>query len=198
MKLKAQYQWTDYLEAQLLHMKPTGYRKVALYFVWVALGCSVVAAIFLAITEDFSLDYIWPFLLIMVLLPLYRFVLLPNRVKKLYFQQKTLQVPVEVEITETALNTTSEFGYATHPWKDFTKWKENKELFLLYQSDLLFNMLPKRIFSDPQQMDTLRSYLEQNVPKEKQRFSAGCVVYLILMIAIGTIIYIGFRNFVSP
>jgi hypothetical protein len=198
MKTKVQYEWTDYLNAQLLHIRPSGFRRIGLYLILAALACTVVSSIYLAFTRDFSFDYFWPVLLIILLWPLYRFVLLPNRIKKLYSQQKTLQVPVEVEIKEDTLNTTSEFGQNTHPWKDFVKWKEDKELFLLYQSDVAFNMLPKRMFSDPTQIDAVRSYLQKNVPKEKQRFPFGCIVYFLLFIFIGIIMYISFRNSVSP
>jgi hypothetical protein len=42
---------------------------------------------------------------------------------------------------------------------------------LLYQSDALVTMIPKRLFADPQQIETVQAFLEKNaVPKVKSRF----------------------------
>jgi hypothetical protein len=45
------------------------------------------------------------------------------------------------------------------PWADYRKWTENGELFLLYQSDRLFQMMPKRAFASAEDMRELRDFL---------------------------------------
>lgn len=100
--------------------------------------------------SDIQLSEIVPILIILAIFPLYRYVILPNRIKKIYAQQKELHSPFEIEFTDTAMIFSNEFGNATRPWNHFTKWKENNELILLYHSDVIYNTLPKRIFTDPQ------------------------------------------------
>ena len=201
MKIKGQLEWTDYLNSQLLHMQPSSFVRVVLYGGFSLLALASITILYMSFVGQLAVDisYILPVFILIVVFPLYRYVLLPNRVKKIFTQQKTLSLPIEYEFTEIGLNTSNEVGNSTLPWTYFIKWKENKELIMLYHSDVLFNMIPKRFFADPQQIETVKSFLEKNkVPKAKSRFMVGCVIYLVLVIVIALIVYINVRNTVYP
>ena len=201
MKINGQFQWTDYLNAQLLHLQPNGFGRVVLYGAFSIMILTFIALLSLYFFGqlDVNISLLLPVFILILLFPLYRYVFLPNRVKKIFMQQKELSSPIEFEFTETGLHTSNEFGNSTRPWSYFIKWKENKELIMLYHSDVLFNMIPKRFFTDPQQIETVKSYLENNkVPKPKSRLLVGCVIYLVLVIVIGLIVYVNLRNAVSP
>ena len=49
------------------------------------------------------------------------------------------------------------------PWSDLTKWREGEGLFLLYGSDLIFYVLPKRAFQDAAAVDAFRDLLSAKI-----------------------------------
>jgi hypothetical protein len=131
---------------------------------------------------------------------LYRYVFLPWRVKKMFFQQKELSLPFEMEITETGLVASNEIGNSNRPWANFRKWKEDQNLLLLYHSDLLFSMIPKRVFTSPEQVETIKALLaKSNVPVAKSRFMISCVLYtIILIVAAVSMVYMAIMREVGP
>ena len=201
MKLKGQLQWTDYLNSQLLHMQPDPVRRILYYGVYAVLVLALVSGLyFFAMGQpDIQLSYILPFFIFVAIYPLYRYVLLPNQVKKIFTQQTELNSPFELEFTDTGLTVSNEFGNSIRPWKNFIKWKENSELIMLYHSDVMYSIIPKRFFSDSQQIETFKSYLKKDkVPVAKSRSMASCVIYIVLVLVVGWIMYINFRNTVAP
>ena len=201
MKIKGQLQWTDYLNAQLLHMQPNGFIRVVRLVIYAFMALTFIILLFMALFGrlDFDVVYIFPVLLLLVIFPLYRYVFLPNRIKKLFTQQKELSLPFEIEFTETGMSSSNEVGNSNRPWINFIKWKENKDLFMLYHSDVMFNMIPKRCFTDPQQIETVRSFLEKNnVPKAKSRLLTGCVIYIVLFVIIVVIAYVNAMRTIYP
>jgi hypothetical protein len=197
MKFKGQLQWTDYLNSQLLHMQSGGLMRIVLYGAITIMGLGVVGALYLLATGQLDAQMIGIFLplfLMALFFPLYRYVILPGRIKKIFFQQKELSSPFEMEFTDTSMAVSNEFGSSNRPWGHFTKWKENKEVLMLYHSDVLYTIIPKRVFADAQQVETVKAFLEKNnVPVAKSRFAASCILYIVLFIAIAVVIYINFR-----
>ena len=201
MKIKGQFQWTDYLAAQLLHLQPSRFVRVALYgaFSLMTLSFITIFCLFIIGQLDGNISFILPAFILTIIFPIYRYVLLPNRIKKIFTQQKELSLPVEFEFTETGVHTSNELGNSTRPWTHFIKWKENKEVIMLYHSDVLFNMIPKRFFTDSQQIETFKSFLENNkVPTAKSRSVIGCVLYFVLLMVITLIMYMNVGNIVYP
>jgi len=201
MKIKGQLQWTDYLNAQLLHMQPSGFIRVVRLVIYAFMALTFIILLFMALFGqlDFNAAYIFPVLLLVVIFPLYRYVFLPNRVKKIFTQQKEFSLPFEIEFTETGMRSSNEVGNSNRPWTNFVKWKENKELFMLYHSDVLFTMIPKRFFTDPQQIEMVRSFLEKNnVPKAKSRLLASCAIYILLFVIIVSIAFISAMRTIYP
>ena len=201
MKIKGQFQWTDYLNAQLLHMQPNGFIRVVRLGAYSFMVLTFIIILFMSLLGQLDLDiaYIFTVFMLVIIFPLYRYIFLPNRIKKLFAQQKELNLPIEFEFTDTGMNTTNELGNSTRPWAHFVKWKENKDLLMLYHSDVLFSMIPKRFFADPQQVETVKSFLEKNeVPKAKSRFLIGCVIYIVLLLIIVVIVYINAMKSIYP
>jgi hypothetical protein len=70
---------------------------------------------------------------------------------------------------------------------------------MLYHSDVMYSIIPKRIFADSQQIEMVKSYLKKDkVPVAKIRSIASCVIYIVLILVVGWIMYINFRNTVAP
>jgi hypothetical protein len=196
MKIKAQIEWKDYLEAQLLHMQPTGFARWIGYALLVLSGLVFLISLLLLIMRQLALEFFLLIVFIASAAAVYRYALLPWRVKKIFQQQKELSMPYEIEITDAGLNITNELGNSLRPWKNFSKWKESKELFLLYHSDVMFTILPKRCFTEPAQIEAVKGNLKSsNVPAAtNRRLMISCLIYLVLMILFGWILYMGFRS----
>lgn len=89
------------------------------------------------------------------------FGLLPRRVRRVFAQQKSLHGPAEVEWDDEEIKLSGATGLSRFAWHDFVKWHESSSTILLYQSDAMFNLLPKRAFS-PEQIDTIRAAVKAN------------------------------------
>jgi hypothetical protein len=201
MKINGQLKWTDYLNSQLLHLRPTTFMRVVYYSMYAVVLLAFGGIIYQFVTGqlEFSFSYLLPFLFIIAIVPLYRYVFLPMQTRKIFAQQKALNSPFEIEFDETEMTVSNEFGNHRMPWGNFAKWKEDSELLMLYHSDVMYNIIPKRFFSDPQQIEIIRSFLEKNkVSKSKNRSALGCIIYIILCIVIGVVLYINFKQAVAP
>ena len=165
MKIKGQFQWTDYLAAQLLHAQPSGSQRIIQYVAYAFLALVFVSMLYLFFRFGAKIENILPILLFIlaVIFPFfYRKVFMPNQVKKSFSQQKGMSLPFEFDFTETGMHTSNELGNNTLPWEYFTKWKENEDIIILYQSDSIIHMLPKRLFANPQELEMVKSFLEKN------------------------------------
>ncbi|MGC1376765.1 MAG: YcxB family protein [Anaerolineales bacterium] len=193
MNFKGQLEWTDYLDSQLLHMRSGKSRQIALYCI---LAAPVCALLYLIATGQIETGlYFLPALGLPIVFLLYRYVFLPRQIKKLFTQQKELSLPFELEITETGLLTSNELGNSTRPWGNFAKWKENEKLLLLYHSDIMFSIIPKRIFSEPQQVETVKAFLQKNkVSAAKSRHMAAYIIYIVLLLAVIWTVYSNLRG----
>jgi hypothetical protein len=99
-----------------------------------------------------------------------------------------------MEISDQGFSISNSYGQSLIPWKDFVKWKEGQELFLLYRSDVMFTMIPKRLISTENDLQTLREQLARNnVPDarkaDKRLRITSFVIYFLLVIAIAAIVY---------
>ncbi len=162
MLLEGRLTWTDLLGANLLHIRPRRLARLfwtAVLSVWALL---YFATFLLAIQGLYS--PVIPVLgtIAIATFLLYRYLLLPRRIRRIYQQQVDLQAPFSVQITPEALLFESEVGKSRRPWSDFVKWKENDDLLLLYYSDVLFTVLPKRIFTDEAQITQVRTALHKH------------------------------------
>jgi len=85
--------------------------------------------------------------------------ILPRRARKLFAQQKNLQRPLRFGWDEQGLAWVNESGSGKTAWSDYLKWRENDRVFLLYLSDAMFQMLPKRAFADSERLHSFMDSL---------------------------------------
>lgn len=91
------------------------------------------------------------------LLGLY-FVFLPLKCARIYRQQRSLRAPFQFSWDESGISMRNELGEGRLAWGDFVKFEQNAKVILLYQSDVLFNVIPKSAFTSPEQ---LADFMEQ-------------------------------------
>ena len=77
---------------------------------------------------------------------------LPAKVRKLYAQFKGVDAPTTYTWDDSTLEVKSERGAGRRNWTDLHKVGESGELILLYTTDHLFEIVPKRWFADTAQM----------------------------------------------
>jgi hypothetical protein len=70
-----------------------------------------------------------------------------RRSRRIFAQQKSLHVTREILISDTTISSKSDRGDARLPWSDFYKWNGNDKIILLYPSENLFHMFPRRWFT---------------------------------------------------
>jgi hypothetical protein len=142
----------DYVDAHVLHRRP-----VAVAVNWTMAVILVVGLILLLFGIRMwglmlSIGGIGGFIGEAIQAHLY----IPAKVKKLYAQFKGIDTPITYRWNSSALTVQSERGGGERKWSDFLKLKENDRLFLLYSTDLLFEIVPKTWFANPAQMDEFR------------------------------------------
>jgi hypothetical protein len=82
---------------------------------------------------------------------------LPRKVRRIHLQQKDLAFPFTYTWNSEFLEAKCVSGQSKRRWSDYAKFKENEKLFLLYHSDLLFEMFPKGWFQDQTQIAEFRA-----------------------------------------
>jgi len=86
-------------------------------------------------------------------------IFLPLRLRRLYAQVKG-RTDLTYSWNSETLSLRSDRGNAERPWADFRKAKENDRLFLLYFNDAIFEIVSKRWFHTPEQIDDFRQNLK--------------------------------------
>ena len=74
-------------------------------------------------------------------------VLVPYRARRIFRQQAGLHGPVELSWNDATLTYRTSRGDSAIPWADFRRRREDAKVILLYQSDALFNFIPRRVLS---------------------------------------------------
>jgi hypothetical protein len=185
MKLKGQLEWTDYLNSQLLHMRPRWAVNdmQSNVFVFIVTFLFMFGMFFFASGSIGStVKLVVPVFLLVPFIFIIQRRIFMKQTRRIFAQQKELSVPFEIEFTENEMIFSNEFGHHRKPLETFVNWKEDSELILLYSSDNAYNVLPKRIFVDAQQVETVRSWLKNKVKIEKSN-STRLIIYALLSLA---------------
>ncbi len=165
MIIEGRVEWKEYLKALYLHMRPRPWLKVVgivllslfvLTYSYLVINITRSKATF---SSSFAITVAFAYLI------LWFFVYLPYKAHKVYKQQKTLQALYKIEVVSDGLKYSSDIGNSHLTWDYFPKWKENKNLFLLYHSDVLFQMIPKRFFKTDNDISSFRDTLSKHVRK---------------------------------
>jgi hypothetical protein len=198
--LKGKFELADVKAAQNLHARSSrlitwvGYYLIGL-IVLVFIGEVVLTAMRLLT---------WTYLLfpafILGFLALYRFYLRPYQITRSFNQNKELSSPFEMELTDEGYGISNSYGSGKIPWKDFAKWKEDKQIILLYRTDNMFNMIPKRLLHDETEVQHILEMLRQNnVPvaskaRNPVRTALWVVLAVLLLLVVILIGYMTIRN----
>jgi hypothetical protein len=90
-------------------------------------------------------------------------IILPRKARRIFAQTPGLQRPYQVTWDDRALTTTNQQGAGTYPWNEFHKSREVAGLFLIFFSEVMFIMVPKRSFPDDATMHNFRECIQTHV-----------------------------------
>ncbi len=199
VNLKGKFELEDLKAAQNLHALPgkRGWITIAVligFFFFLFLASIVLAAM----GRMSWVLVIYP-ILILGLIVLYWYVLRPAQIARAYKQHKELSSLFEMDLTDEGYSIKNDYGTGKIPWRDFAKWKADKKIILLYRTDTMFNMVPKRLMQDESQADYVLEQLQKNGVKEASQVKnrtqslARLVLYGVLVILIIAVIYLNIR-----
>ena len=97
----------------------------------------------------------WSILLAWILAVNY--LLIPPRSGRAFRQMKTLQSQTDINWSPERIQLESAQGSLDLDWRDFVRIIQGREVILLFQSDHLFNFIPKRALSGEQTTDLATS-----------------------------------------
>lgn len=86
-----------------------------------------------------------------------------RKLRRIYRQQASFRASYTYSWDEESLKAESETGQGRRLWTDYIRIREDERMFLLYHSDVMFEMLPKSWFRDQDQVDAFRRLAEQGV-----------------------------------
>ena len=88
--------------------------------------------------------------LLLASIHLVNYLLIPARSRRAFAQQKMLHHRVDVDWSDEGVRLMSEPGNSSFDWRDFTRVEQGRDVILLFQSDYLFNFIPRRALSADQ------------------------------------------------
>ncbi|QDZ11772.1 YcxB family protein [Devosia ginsengisoli] len=139
----------------------TSLRQRKVLIAWTCLWLGFVAFLTFIDGVDRALAS-WPMLLGISLLPFLAILLVvwimgPISARRMFRQQKSLQGRLVYGWSDAGLHTESEYGSFDIPWSHFIRWAEDDRTFLLFESDRLYRMVPKRVLTTDQQASLRRA-----------------------------------------
>jgi hypothetical protein len=162
MKIGGQLTERDFVAALYLHLRPrrtfavVGVLLIALsLMVMVGVGASAWhhgRSLWLPITMLGFLVYLGTYFLLW----------LPYQARRAFGQQKAASLPFQATVSEEGLRLENQLGTGLLPWAHVYKWREGRDLFLVYFSGALYYVIPKRFFGSPQQVADFRAALERH------------------------------------
>jgi hypothetical protein len=98
------------------------------------------------------------------------YTVLPQSARRAYRQQKSLHETMHAKWSRSGVEWQAASGQSQTPWGHYAKWNEDSRLFLLYQSDQLYQLLPKRVLSEAD-ANTIRDHLTEAKVSRSRRFA---------------------------
>ena len=197
--IHGKYELEDLKAAQDLHARPGRWGMIGLYIVLLLLVFILGMGVVSVILASASWQVILLPLVILGFLALFWFVLRPYQIARVYRQHKELSSDFTMELNDEGYKIENTYGTGKIPWKDFAKWKAGDKIILLYRTDNMFNMVPRRLLQDETQAQYVLDQLQKNGVREASRvknpvrLGLQWVLYILMAIVILLIMYMNLR-----
>ena len=169
-QIEGTYQVEDYQQANYLHATHKLFKNIYYRTMWfIVMACSILSYIAFIVIVDGWMPFkiiLWVLMIFILFYFILIYLYLPWRTRKIFAQQKELHLPFKIQISETGVYFENSLSQTTRPWNMFTKWKQGQKIMMLYHSDVMFSMLPKRLLTT-EIVDFVREQLKKNNIPEK-------------------------------
>lgn len=166
----------DYAAAIRLHSRPSGLGKLLQPTVFLLLFLALVvqpvvrgASLLIPVTAMVALVVVVFFLRTA-----------PERAAKAALRNPVAAAPILITLSEDGFKSASQYGTSTLPWGAFVQRRQSDSLFLLYQADSLFHVLPRRWCTSDKQWQEVIQLVSGHVPETPRR-SGRDVLFLVLL-----------------
>jgi hypothetical protein len=88
----------------------------------------------------------------------------PYQITRNFKQRKDLQREVSFGLSDSGIEMATTDFHGVKSWGDYLRWKEGKKVFLLYLSDNMYQVVPKRFFPSEAEISDFRALLKRMVP----------------------------------
>lgn len=189
ISIKGKYELSDYENALKLHANQGILSSCLLYYVLAIMVIAEVAAVILALIGIIDwLVLLFPTVFLGSLV-FFQFFWRPRRIARIFNQQKELSLPFTIEADEESLHFSNELSSSRLPWNYFVKWKMNDKILLLYRTDIMFNMIPMRLFNNKTDLELILGKLERNqIKKARRNWWIPIIIYIVLFVVIVSIV----------
>jgi|SRR6218665_225298 len=161
MKIETKIEFKDYLDLNLQLI----FSKISFYFIPLAIIIFFINHTEGIINKDiFSLMF-FILILAVVIWPLFK---IHSKIKSGFYTNKNLQEFIIYEFQKEKINIVGESFQSEISWSNIHKIKELKNWFLIYQSENVANLVPKKNFTK-QQEEELRNLITSHNIKSKLR-----------------------------
>lgn len=162
----------DFIAAQRLHLSAANRRFIKIDIALIALGATIIIAARLEAIELITTAYVslgWMLFgsgigLILLQWSASR-MLQPRAWRRIFAQQKAMHEEFTYRADDSGLYVSTPLGQAHRPWANFLRYRENDDLFLLYHSDVMFELLPKRWFADDTALNAFRTEVARRISR---------------------------------
>lgn len=109
---------------------------------------------------------LWAIVVLCLIVALNRFILIPRVARKVHAQQTDFQRPMTFHWDDEALTVEQTSGHWRRLWSEYRGWRRNDKSLLLYQSDLLFSLIPINSTTHAAIDAFERQLVAHNIPKK--------------------------------
>ena len=163
MILQGKLTAAEYFDAQLEHLRRQRSRRWFNGVMYVLSG--LLLALFLLnglIDQNWRWWLAWPLPIFISARAFDRW-MLRHRTARIYAQQQSLQAQYDVELSDEGVRWLSATSDTEMPWAHYVKWAEGERVFLLYHSDCIMHIVPKRFFKSERTIEEFRALMTANV-----------------------------------
>jgi hypothetical protein len=152
----------DFVGAQLLHLRPS-LSALCLLGLYALGSVLIVGATSRDLLQGNPVQW-WALMQpasVLLILGVWRYSVRAARLA--YREHKALHGPMVLEISSDGISSKTEVGQDRLPWSHFVRLRENKHLFVIYQTRHLITIIPKRLLGGSEDEASVREMVRKGL-----------------------------------
>lgn len=170
----------EYFHMHMLAQGRSGVFRYALPATQLLLLVLLFDIAFLMVVNGFSLAevmLVFVFFLMLASAALVQYILQPRMIRKHFLQLQNLGGPQTFRFTDEGVACKDQAKESRLPWGKYIKWLEDDAILVLFQTDVLIHLIPKRCLTLHQAEEIRRAVREAGIPVHKIR-RAGNIIWM--------------------